>query len=255
MKTTGIIFALIFVLLLPVPVQAQDDVQSLNLLIRDGQGTPLAGVSLSLLRTGPPHEPLDACVTDSVGQCMFWLPPGAYLVRFNGELTGLPFQAPDAQNGGMLDDAGAAGGGFGIYLEPSQADTLVTFVVGRQGETLVPLWDLSRDANALPEPFALPDNPFETGGDPLEGIDLSPIDEDIQINEPTVGNDEITTPAVTITPESKPGSDQPDSLSLGLLGLVMAGCLLTGLGFLLRTIKRRREREAAAIQKRLEEWK
>ena len=34
-----------------------------------GPHPQLSGVSLNLLRTGPPHEPLDACLTDAAGQC------------------------------------------------------------------------------------------------------------------------------------------------------------------------------------------
>lgn len=152
--------------------QAQDQTsQPLLIVVRDGVGNPLQGLSLDILLTGPPHQPYDSCVTDAVGHCRLIIPPGAYLVQFSLGWRGRSFIPAEEQNGGAFEDAGL--GGFGIYLEPSTEEQIVTFVVGQQDNQLVPLWDLSRDPSAPPQPFS-PEDPLhpEKG---LEGIDLGPL--------------------------------------------------------------------------------
>jgi hypothetical protein len=82
----------------------------------------------------------------------------------------------DQQNGGALEDGGATGGGFGIYVEPATVEQIVTFVVGQRDGLLVPLWDMSRDPALPPQPFAVSANPFDPQADPLAGIDLGSLD-------------------------------------------------------------------------------
>ena len=241
--------------------QPQYQGQPLVIVVRDGQGSPLAGVTLRLLVAGPPDGPFDSCVTDSAGQCHLLLPPGAYIIRFEGGWQGQSFIPTAQQNGGVLADGGAAGGGFGIYLEPSlsgeagQAEQMITFVVGRQDGQLVPLWDMSRSPSAPPQPYAPPENPFDTASKTLADIDLGSLtfgevtpDGTAQVAQsqidaggaPTPTPTRVPGPAATPSPAAADGHIPLGSVWLGLIGLVGVIALATFGAFMARA--RRKER-------------
>ncbi len=221
----------------------------LVILVRDGQGSPLAGVTLRLLAAGPPDEPFDTCVTDSAGQCRMLLLPGAYIVRFEGGWESQSFVPPAQQNGGALTDGGAAGGGFGVYIQPGQGEQVITFVVGHKDGQLVPLWDMSRSPNAPPQPYAPPENPFDTTANPLAGINLGSItsgevtpEGTAQVAQSQIDAGAISTPVPTTTPSpaTVDGHIPSGSVWLGLAGLVGVIALAALGAFLARA--RRKER-------------
>lgn len=227
-------FLIAFTLLIGSPVYSQQTSQPLVIVVRDGQGSPLAGISLVLLRTGPPHEPFDNCVTDSSGQCRLQIPPGAYIVQFDGGWRGQMFVPTDQQNGGTLEDGGAVGGGFGIYVEPSNIEQLVTFVVGQRDGQLIPLWDMSRDPSLPPQPFAIAENPFDPQADPLAGIDLGSLNggaisatasaATAQVVESELGIGGVPTLMPTLSPTVpvvNSGDMSTDGILLGLIALVI----------------------------------
>jgi hypothetical protein len=237
-----------------LPVQQTS--QPLVIVVRDGQGNPVSGVTLRLLAAGPPDEPFDSCVTDADGQCRLLLPPGAYIVRFEGGWQGQTFVPSSQQNGGGLEDGGASGGGFGVYIEPSlpgepgSAEQVVTFVIGRQAGQLVPLWDMSRSPSAPPQPYAQPKNPFDTSANPLAGIDLGPLGAvgltptgDAQVVESAISAGGTSTPLPAVTPTAPP-PDQgvpAGSAWLGVVGLV-AVVVLVLFGALIAARRRKEHR-------------
>ncbi len=153
----------------------QQSLLPLVLVVRDGAGNPLAGLTLNLLLAGPPHQPYDNCVTDPAGECRLMLPPGAYIVSFAAGWRGREFIPAEEQNGGIAADGGY--GGFGINFSESEEEQIVTFVIGQQADgRLVPVWDMSRDPNAPPQPFAMPENPLDSPEKALDGISLAPLD-------------------------------------------------------------------------------
>jgi hypothetical protein len=234
MKTLLALAALL-ILLSSGAVPAQQANQPLVIVVRDGQGNPLSGVTLRLLAAGPPDQPFDSCVTDAAGQCRLLLPPGAYIVRFEGGWQGQTFVSASQQNSGGLVDGGASGGGFGVYIEPSlpgepgSGEQVITFVVGRQAGQLVPLWDMSRSPSAPPQPYAQPKNPFNTSANPLAGIDLGPLGVgavtptgSAQVVESAISAGGTSTPLPAVTPTAPP-PDQgvpAGSAWLGVVGLV-----------------------------------
>jgi hypothetical protein len=233
--------------------QPQYQVQPLVIVVRDGQGSPLAGVTLRLLVAGPPDEPLDSCVTDGAGQCRLLLPPGAYIIRFEGGWQGQSFISPAQQNGGALTDGGASGGGFGVYIQPGQVEQIITFVVGRKDGQLVPLWDMSRSPNAPPQPYAPPENPFDTASNPLTSIDLGSLapgevtlEGTAQVAESQIDAGSNSTPAptrvpgstVTPSPAATDGHVPAGSLWLGLVGLGVV-VALAALGAVLINARRK----------------
>lgn len=213
----------------------------LVIVVRDGQGNPLAGLTLRLLLAGPPAEPFDNCATDGQGRCRLMIPPGSYIVQFEGGGWGHYFIPADQQNAGD----GTTGGGFGIYFEPSGQEQVVTFVVGRRDGQLVPLWDMSRDPSAPPQPYALPENPFSTSGDPLAGIDLSPLaasaTEGAQVVESTIGVGATSTPLPTVisTPAILPNGGIPaDGLRLGVIALMFIAALVVAVVLVAARLRR-----------------
>jgi|GEM_PF-6308285 len=213
----------------------------LVILVRDGAGNPMAGVPLEILVEGPPHEPYDTCVTDGDGRCRLVIPPGAYIIRFVQGWRGLEFVAPEGQNAGALDD-GTTGGGFGVYFEPSEEEQVVTFVIGIQDGLLIPLWDMSRNPQAPPVPFALPISPLDNPNEALASIDLSAlvvtppaetptVESEAQIitSEVEVGVGTTATPSgsePTPVPTSGPAETQNAGKEAILLGLAGLGGLL-----------------------------
>lgn len=255
-------FLLSLMLLVQLTVQPDVDLQQdslpLVIVVRDGVGNPLSGVPLEILRTGPPHEPFDSCVTGSDGTCRLLLQPGAYLVQFSGGWRGLSFVPAEQQNGGALDDGGVAGGGFGIYLEPGEEEQVVTFVIGTHAGELVPLWDMSRDLQAAPQPFAVPGNPFAIDEDPLAAVDLgalsgiqpvevTPTDEGAQVVDSQI----IVGAAASATPEAVPSTVAQDedasisgeSLKLGLIAMGIIATLSIAGVILVRRFQKRRKGE------------
>jgi hypothetical protein len=244
----------------PVHAEAasQQTTQPLVILVRDGVGTPLPGVAMAILLTGPPPAPYDSCVTDAEGECHLLIPPGAYLIQFEGGWRGQAFIPADAQNVGAMDDAGAAGGGFGIYLEPATETQVVTFVIGERGGELVPLWDMSRSPDAAPEPFAVPDSPFGNSDDALAGIDLAaltapsepfestPTEAGIQVIQSAIDPGTALTPSPDQTPAydiADDGDLPAGGMRLGLVGLAIAGSLLASAAYVFRALRSRREKQ------------
>lgn len=228
--------------------------QPLVIVVRDGQGSPLAGITLVMLRTGPPHESFDNCVTDSEGQCRLQIPPGAYIVQFDGGWRGQMFVPVGQQNGGALEDGGATGGGFGIYVEPASVEQIVTFVVGQRDGQLIPLWDMSRDPAAPPQPFAVSANPFDPQEDPLAGIDLSglgggAISATASAGTAQVVESEIETGGVpTLTPSQAPtlpattsGGVPPSGILLGLIALAVMVIIIVGVVIIVIQLRARRK--------------
>lgn len=214
----------------------------LVIVVRDGQGNPLAGLTLRLLEAGPPTVPFDNCVTDQSGQCRLMIPPGSYVVQFEGGGWGRYFIPADQQNAGD----GTTGGGFGIYFEPSGQEQVVTFVVGQRDGQLVPLWDMSRDPSARPQPYAMPENPFDTSGDPLAGIDLSPLaasaTEGAQVVESTIGVGVTSTPMPTLTPAPTTlpeGTIPADGIQLGVIALLFIGALIIAIVIIVARLRRK----------------
>lgn len=230
----------------------QQTSQPLVIVVRDGQGNPLAGVTLRLLRTGPPHEPFDNCVTDEQGQCRLQVPPGAYIVQFDGGWRGQMFVPAAEQNAGALEDAGATGG-FGIYVEPATVEQIVTFVVGQRDGQLVPLWDMSRDPALPPQPFAVSANPFDPEADRLTGIDLGSLGggaisatasaATAQVVESEIGIGGVPTLVPTGPPtvqaESSGGVPKSGAV-MGLVALVIAVILVVGVAFIVTQLHARR---------------
>jgi hypothetical protein len=247
--------ALILTLVLSLFSSQQAD-QPLVIIVRDGAGNPLQDVSLELLRTGPPHEPYRNCVTDREGACHLLLPPGAYLVQFVGSWQGVEFMPVAGQNSGGLDDGGLAGSGFGLYLEPGEAEQVVTFIIGQRDGQLIPLWDMSRDPALAPQPFAVPDNPFASDADPLAGIDLAPLSA-LPVEEPTaepegdltqviesqIGVGDVPTPTVEVaTSQAVPasGAASGENAALGLLGIAVLAAFVAVVLLVLRRLRRHR---------------
>lgn len=217
----------------------------LVIVVRDGQGNPLAGLTLRLLEAGPPTQPFDNCVTDQSGQCRLMIPPGSYIVQFEGGGWGHMFIPADQQNAGD----GTTGGGFGIYFESSGQEQVVTFVVGRRDGQLVPLWDMSRDPGAPPQPYALPENPFDTSGDSLAGIDLSPLaasaTEGAQVVESTIGVGVTSTPVPTLppVPTALPDGNIPaDGIRLGVIALLCIAALVIAVVLIVTRLHRKEAR-------------
>jgi hypothetical protein len=210
----------------------------------------VSGVTLRLLAAGPPDQPFDTCVTNTDGQCRLLLPAGAYIVRFEGGWQGQTFVPPSQQNGGGLEDGGASGGGFGVYIQPGSGEQVVTFVIGRQAGQLVPLWDMSRSPSAPPQPYAQPKNPFDTAANPLAGIDLGPMGAgavtptgDAQVVESAISAGGTSTPVPAVTPTaSAPDQGVPaGSAWLGVVGLV-AVVVLALVGALMAARRRQEHR-------------
>lgn len=227
------LFLMAFTLLVDVR-QTVGESQPLIIVVRDGTGNPLQGVPLVLYVSGPPHREFDNCVTDEQGQCSLVIAPGAYIVTFTQGWRGREFIPVEEQNGESVTDGGV--GGFGIYLQPSNEVQIVTFVIGQRDGQLIPLWDMSRDPAAAPQPFAYSDSPFDNQADALAGIDLTPLETAIpdQPTATTTSDAQViieqlpppvltpTAPATTATPE--PTADNPriplNVLFWGSIGLV-----------------------------------
>jgi hypothetical protein len=195
---------------------AQGDSQPLTIVVRDGAGNPLAGITLDILLTGPPHEPFDSCVTDEAGRCTLDVPPGAYLIHFRRGWRGREFVPTEQQNAGALDDGGL--GGFGVYFEPGDSPQVVTFVVGQERESgqLVPLWDMSRDPDAPPQPFAYDGDLLGDPEDALAAYDLGPLDPTIVGATPQAALDVTGTAQVVVSEypgQATPDAAQPEAVS------------------------------------------
>ena len=246
-----------FIVLISFPnigaVYVQQNSQPLVIVVRDGQGNPLVGVSLVLLRTGPPHEPFDNCVTDGEGQCRLQIPPGAYIVQFSGGWRGQMFVPADQQNGGSLEDGGAVGGGFGVYVEPANVKQIVTFAVGQRDGLLIPLWDMSRDPSLPPQPFAIAENPFDPQADPLAGIDLGSLNggaisatasaTTAQVVESEIGIGGVPTliPTASSTVVAEGSGDVPTSgILLGLIALIIVFIVVVGILLILMRLQAKR---------------
>jgi len=230
-----------------VAADLQPPNQPLVIVVRDGQGQALPGVPLQILRTGPPHEPFDSCVTDADGACRLLVPPGAYLIQFDGGWRGQAFVPPAEQNDGALDDAGAAGGGFGVYLEPGAKEQVVTFVIGQQDGQLVPLWDMSRDPDAAPQPFAMPASPFQKADAALADVDLSPlgtsaeVDEGAQVVESQIHAGAAPTASPTADPAPRREAPTSGDFMAGFVGLIVVSSLLAGIAMVVQAVRRRRK--------------
>lgn len=227
--------------------------QPLIIVVRDGQGHPLEGVSLMLLAAGPPDEPFGACATGADGQCRLLVPPGAYIVRFDGKWQEQAFIPADQQNGGALSDGGASGGGFGIYVDAppagqGQTEKIVTFVVGRKDGQLVPLWDLSRSPFAPPQPYSPSANPFDATSNSLAGINLGAIPSSGATSEGTaqIAESQINPGEASTLPTPRPTPTPIDkgiplaSVLLGAIALIIM--LVIAVVVLLFRRARRKER-------------
>ncbi len=207
----------------------QVDRLPLVLVVRDGAGRPLAGVALEVLVMGPPHEAFASCVTDEVGACRLLLPPGAYLVRFGGGWGGRAFVPAEDQNGGGLEDGTT--GGFGVYLTPADGPQTLAFVVGVRDGQLVPLWDLSAEPGAAPQPYGA--DGVELGGLAGEGAQVA-------TTELAVGAAPTAAPAPPVQAPAAPELALPAGLPAALLPglaalaglaalfLVLVGALMAG---------------------------
>jgi hypothetical protein len=199
-----LLLLLIVTFLLAQVERATAQSQPLVIVVRDGAGNPLQGVPLVLYVSGPPHQEFDNCVTDELGECSLIIAPGAYIVTFTQGWRGHEFIPVEEQNGGSVTDGGI--GGFGIYLEPSSEVQFVTFVIGQRDGQLIPLWDMSRDPAAVPQPFAYPDSPLDNPADALSDIDLAALDTTISDGSISTADpnaqvvvEQIPVPALTAT--------------------------------------------------------
>ncbi len=263
LKSRWIFILLLLLTLLTwvTPAAAQQDNQPLVIVVRDGAGNPLTGITLDILLTGPPHEPYDNCVTDDSGQCTLLIPPGAYLVHFDLGWRGREFVPVEQQNVGALDDGGL--GGFGIYFEPSDTEQIVTFVIGQDRDSglLVPLWDMSRDPNATPQPYAHPANPLDAPEEALAAYDLGELNPEISASIPQeepedlaatataqvlISAAEVPESAASEAPEAIAIAASPvveteeysslpgETLGLAMLGLLMLVLIVGGVIFLVK---------------------
>jgi hypothetical protein len=252
-------FVLLLILLTwTVPAAAQQDNQPLIIVVRDGAGNPLAGITLDILLTGPPHEPYDNCVTDDSGQCTLLISPGAYLIYFELGWRGREFVPVEEQNAGTLDHGGL--GGFGIYFEPSDTEQIVTFVIGqdRSSGLLVPLWDMSRDPDAPPQPYAYPQDLLDDPEEALAAYDLGELNPEItgsisqedlaatataqvllsaaEVPEASASEaPEAVAIAASPAAETEAYSSLPgEALGLAMLGLLMLVLIVGGVVFLIK---------------------
>jgi hypothetical protein len=233
--------------------------QPLTIVVRDGAGNPLQGIALDILLAGPPHEPYDNCVTGQTGQCTLVIPPGAYIIHFQRGWRGREFIPVEDQNAGALNDGGT--GGFGIYLEPGDAEKIVTFVIGQDRGTgqLVPVWDMSRNPDMPPQPFAYDGRPLADPDDTLSGISLEPLSTTITGSVPQPDINATSTAQVLISEidpgQSTAGEDESEAgvqptleptteqghqslpgnvLGLAMLGLLVLSIIVGGLALLLK---------------------
>ncbi len=221
------LLAALLVLLTTGPAAAQGPLESeaLVLVVRDTGGSPLVGIGIALYLAGPPHTPYRQGLTGEDGTVHFLAYPADYVVAFGGGWGGQSLIPPAQQNGGAQthDEVG----GFGLHLEPQTngAEHVFTFVLARGGDgQLVPLFDLSRDAALLPEPFLM-DGPLdeETSVVVDQALDLSPLVER-----------EDAAPTAPPTADPAPDADDQDAPSTGLplLHLLAALALAAALAVL-----------------------
>lgn len=187
------------VLLFAQPANAQVGAPSARdvvLLVRDGAGAPMQGVSILILEAGPPNEPYDGCITNDDGQCFTaFFPDYLYIIQFPPKENwhGRYF-VPLEEQGGSGEYC--PGPGFCVYFYPdpeNPVEDTISFVVAERGDgLLVPAWDMSADAAVSPEPFFPPDQS-------TDDLDLSGLDAAIIIGPSPV----ITTNTVTPTTEEQ----------------------------------------------------
>jgi hypothetical protein len=237
----GVLFTVLLAFALALPADAQQPgSQPLTLVVRDGQGNPLPGVALDILVEGPPHEPYDNCATDASGECRLMIPPGSYVVQFTRGWQGYIFVPAGQQNAGALED-GTSGGGFGITFDPSTSPQVVTFVVGVQDGALVPLWDMSRDPAAPPQPFAMPQSALANPDNALAGISFdalvaTPSSTEQPATASAAESQVVTSeilpgaePTLTVTPVVAPTVVPAGNPSIGSSALLLAIAALLGL--------------------------
>jgi len=214
------------------------------LLVRDATGTPMKGVTLDILAAGPPNEPYDSCLTGETGKCFTaFFPDNLYIIQFRvtDGWRGRYFVALDEQGS---PGESCPGPGFCVYFSPDpdhpEIDTISFVVLQRDDGLLVPVWDMSVDAAASPEPFFAP-------GQSTEGVDMSsglstdliagpspiaPEDTATPIAQVAVGTYDTTIPPTSLA-MSTPYPVTAAPVPLGLLGILLGVLVLMIMGIAL----------------------
>lgn len=157
--------------------------RDLWIVVRDAAGTPLEGVTVVLTQIVAPYVEEEwrferGGITGPDGVVELRVPPGRYLVTFQGKWGGKRFIPPAEQNAGVMTSGEA--GGFALTLDPEGTNYLFTFVVAENAAgQLVPLFDLSRDPRKAPEPYTydgLMDNETFIVEEYVTTIKLAPLE-------------------------------------------------------------------------------
>ncbi len=124
---------------------------ALSILVRDAAGTPLQGVSVALYSGDKARGFPNTAVTGPDGLAHFPASSGRYIIAFQGSWGPGSFIPVAQQNAGVN---APNGGGFPVTLKVVSEPILFTFVVVQNsGGALLPLIDLSRSAEAAPQPY------------------------------------------------------------------------------------------------------
>ncbi|MBN1310691.1 MAG: hypothetical protein JXB30_04660 [Anaerolineae bacterium] len=168
--------------------------QLVAIVVRDGAGNLMKGVSISIKIDEPPIlEDHDKCLTDEDGTCIVHLLPGTYRVQFIYGWRNWGFIPVEEQEV------------FTLSIVPRDQILYNFFVIAERDDQLVPMWDMSRDPSEPPEPFL----PSFNGEDPLADLNLGPLSTELEVLAESTESPDVldTTPTVlVVVDELAPGA-------------------------------------------------
>ena len=139
--------------------------QLVAIVVRDGAGNPMMGVSILIKIDNPPVlEDDDKCLTDEDGTCIVHLFPNTYRVQFIYGWHDWAFIPVEDQEI------------FTLSVIPRDQTSYNFFVIAERDGQLVPVWDMSRDSSQPPKPFL----PSFGDKDPLADLYLGPLNTDVE---------------------------------------------------------------------------